>query len=223
MAEGGRIVNAADLENGFLDLHGREVHAFSLEMANVGFNRMADLLVSMLRSEAWRTFKDGVASYAFLPGEFDYFLSQQGIRREDVMKLPDVALKAQLETAMDERRTGEEDYRRSVLRVREENPQRPGRPIEPFGYTQAEAKALAGKGGAPPAGTLHREALGTTVRRFTITGGTTTKRPGRSLPMVERLRRSAIRLDDKDLSNLIEALTQERQRRGREADSAPST
>jgi hypothetical protein len=46
-------VNAADLENGFLDLHGREVDAFSMEIANIGFNRMADLLVSMLGSEAW--------------------------------------------------------------------------------------------------------------------------------------------------------------------------
>jgi hypothetical protein len=215
MVERGGTVSAADLENGFLDLHGREVHAFSMEMANIGFSRMADLLVSMLRSEAWRSFKDGVGPYAFLPGEFDYFLTQQGIRREDVMKLPDIAVKAQLETAMDERRTGEGDYRRSVLRVRAENPQRPGRPIEPFGYTQAEAKALAEKGDGPPAGTNHREALGTAVRRFTITGGTTTKPPNRSLPLVERLRRSAIRLGDEDLDDLIEALTQERQRRER--------
>lgn len=76
----GGIVNAADLENGFLDLHGREVHAFSMEIANIGFNRMADLLLSMPGSEAWCSFNDGVGSYVFLPGEFDYFLSQQGIR-----------------------------------------------------------------------------------------------------------------------------------------------
>ena len=33
---------ATRAENGFLDLHGREVHAFSMEMANVGFQRMAE-------------------------------------------------------------------------------------------------------------------------------------------------------------------------------------
>jgi hypothetical protein len=59
-------VNAADLENEFLDLHGREVHALSMEIANIGFNRMADPLVSMLGSEACRSFQDGVGSYAFL-------------------------------------------------------------------------------------------------------------------------------------------------------------
>jgi hypothetical protein len=207
-------VSAEDLETGFLDLHGREVHAFSTEMANVGFNRMADLLLSMLRSEAWRSFKDGLGAYAFLPGEFDYFLTQRGIRREDVMKLPDVALKAQLEAAMDERRTGEQGYRRSVLRARAENPQRPGQPIEPFGYTTAEAKVLADQS-AVLHGTKHQEPLGPTVRRFTNTGGQTSQRPARTLPLVERLRRSALRLDDADLDLLIDALEQERGRRSR--------
>lgn len=205
-------MSTPDLENGFLDLHGREVHAFSTEMANVGFNRMADLLVSMLRSEAWRSFKDGLGAYAFLPGEFDYFLTQRGIRREDVMKLPDVALKAQLEAAMDERRTGEEGYRRPVLRARAENPQRPGQPIEPFGYTQAQAKALTEQS-AVLRGTKHQEPLGSAVRRFTNTGGQTSRPPARTLPLVERLRRSALRLDDADLNLLIDALEQERNRR----------
>ncbi len=207
-------MSAGDLENGFLDLHGREVHAFSTEMANVGFNRMADLLLSMLRSGAWRSFKDGLGAYAFMPGEFDYFLSQRGIRREDVMKLPDVGAKAQLEAAMDERRTGEEDYRRPVLRARADNPQRPGQPIEPFGYTQAEAKALADDS-AVLHGTKHQEPLGSSVRRFTNTGGQTTRPPARTLPLVERLRRSAVRLDDADLDLLIDALEQERRRRSR--------
>jgi hypothetical protein len=207
-------VSAGDLESGFLDLHGREVHAFSTEMANVGFNRMADLLLSMLRSEAWRSFKDGLGAYAFLPGEFDYFLSQRGIRREDVMKLPDVALKAQIEAAMDERRTGEEGYRRSVIRARAENPQRPGQPIEPFGYTTAEAKALADDS-AVLHGTKHQEPLGSSVRRFTNTGGQTTRPPARTLPLAERLRRSAVRLDDADLDLLMDALEQERRRRSR--------
>src|ERR1700685_3120479 len=123
-------------------------------MANIGYHRMADLIQSMLRSESWRSFTDGLGSYAFLPGEFDYFLTQQGIRREDVMKLPDIAIKAMIEEAMDERRTGEDGYRRNVLQARAENPQRPGRPIEPFGCTQAEARSLESGGGT--GGLSHR-------------------------------------------------------------------
>jgi hypothetical protein len=199
----------------FHDLHGREVHAFSMEMANVGFHRMAELLLSMLRSEAWRSFRDGLGPYAFLPGEFDYFLSQRGIRRGDVMKLPDVDVKAEIETAMDERRTGEAGYRRPLLRARTENPEVPGRPIEAFGYTQSEAKALFNDSGVQYAGTLHREALGNSVRRFTNTGGKTTRPAATTLPLVERLRRSAMRLDDSDLDLLIDALKQERRRRSR--------
>jgi hypothetical protein len=198
----------------FHDLHGREVHAFSMEMANVGFHRMAELLLSMLRSEAWRSFGDGLGSYNFLPGEFDYFLSQRGIRRGDVMKLPDVEVKAELEAAMDERRTGEDGYRRPALRVRAENPEVPGRPIEPFGYTQAEAKALADDS-AVLHGTRHQEPLGVSVRWFTNSGGQTTRPPARTLPMVERLRRSAMRLDNADLDLLMDALEQERRRRSR--------
>lgn len=166
----------SELENKFLDLHGREVHAFSVEMANVGFHRMADLLVSMLDSGAWRSFKDGLGTYAFLPGEFDYFLTQQGIGRDDVMKIPDVTVKARVEAAMDERRTGEEDYRRPVLQARAENPQRPGRPIEPFGITRNEAKALVNgvESATPPD---HRPALGRAVRRWGLTDGRTKKAP----------------------------------------------
>ena len=40
-----------------------------------------------------------------------YFLSERGIRRDDVMKIPDVDIKAEIEAAMDERRTGEDGYR----------------------------------------------------------------------------------------------------------------
>ena len=207
-------MSTADLEGGFLDIHGREVHSFSMGMANVGFDRMADLLLSMLRSEAWRSFKDGLGSYSFLPGEFDYFLSQRGIRREDVMKLPDVKVKAQVEAAMDERRTGEDGYRRPVLRARDENPQRPGQPIEPFGYTQAEAKALV-KAGADKIGVNQREPLGKNIRRYTNTGGETTRQPSHALPIAERVRRSAVRLGDDDLADLIGALKQEQQRRKR--------
>lgn len=207
----------SELERDFLDLHGRQVSAFSMEMANVGFSRMADLLLSMLKSEAWRSFKDGLGSYAFLDGEFDYFLSQRGIRREDVMRLPDVRVKAELETHMDERRTGEGDYRRPVLEARNANPQRPGQPIEPFGYTQAEAKALVNCTGVSYAGTLHREALGNSVRRYSNSGGKITKPPATSLPLAERLRRQAVRLNDNDLADLVDALKQEQRRRRRSA------
>ena len=202
-------------ENGFLDLHGREVSAFSMEMANVGFQRMAELLLSMLRSEAWRSFKDGLGPYAFLPGEFDYFLSQRGIRREDVMKIPDVDVKAGIEAAMNERRTGEDGYRRPVLQARKENPQRPGQPIEPFGITKAEAKALAD--GRATAGRPDRPALGIRVRRWSNTGGETTKLPSEAMPVppAERLRRAALRLSDDDLADLIDSLKQEQRRRRR--------
>lgn len=207
-------MSSGELENGFLDLHGREVHAFGMEMANVGFHRMADLLLSMLKSEAWRSFKDGLGSYSFLPGEFDYFLSQRGIRRDDVMKLPDVKVKAELETAMDERHTGEDGYRRPVLQARNENPQVPGRPIEPFGFTEAEAKSLL-NGTRRQSAVQHREPLGPSVRRFRNTGGETTRDPSKTLPLGERLRRQAVRLGDEDLVDLIDALKQEQRRRRR--------
>ena len=195
----------------FHDLHGREVHAFSLEMANVGYQRMADLLMSMLRSEAWRSFHDGLGSYDFLPGEFDYFLSQRGIRRADVMKLPDLEVKAELEKAMDERRTGDEGYRRPALRAKAENPAVPGRPIEPYGYTEKEAKSLVEGTRTDRAG--HREPLGHAVRRFRNTGGKTSAEPANPLPLVERLRRSAVRLNDADLDLLVDSLKQEQRRR----------
>lgn len=212
MTDGGRVT---DVENGFLDLHGRQVHAFSSEMANVGFQRMADLLTSMLKSEAWRSFKDGLGSYDFLAGEFDYFLTQRGIRREDVMKIPDVNVKAQVEAAMDERRTGEDGYRRPITQAKAENPQVPGRPIEPFGITQSEAKHLVK--GTATAGRGDRPALGIRVRRWSNTGGETTKLPSevRPPPPMERVRRTALRLDDDDLADLIDSLKQEQRRRRR--------
>lgn len=169
---------------------------------------------SVEQMEAWRSFKDGLGSYNFLPGEFDYFLSQRGIRREDVMKLPDVKIKAELESHMDERRTGENDYRRPVIEARDANPQRPGQPIEPFGYTQSEAKALVSHSGSGGTTIQHREALGSRVRRFGNTGSTTNAK-SELLPVAERVRRSAMRLSDDDLADLLAALKQEQQRRKR--------
>jgi len=214
MANNGSSV--ASFQHDFLDLHGQQVHAFSLEIANVGFSRMAELLLSMLRSGAWRSYKDGQGQYNFLPGEFDYFLSQRGVQRGEVMDLPDIDAKAELEEAMDERCTGKEGIRRPILQVRAENPQVPGRPIEPYGYTPSEAKALfnSGTSGARRG----RMVLGTRVRRYTNTGGATTKTARDELPRVERLRRSAFHLDDGDLADLIDALKQEQRRRKRHND-----
>ena len=169
----------------------------------MGFQRMADLLVSMLKSESWRSFKDGLGSYSFLPGEFDYFLTQRGIRRKDVSELPDMDAKARLDEAMDERLTGKADYRRSIAQVRAENPSVPGRPIEPFGFTESESKALVDGTRDGVAGVQHREALGARVRRLRNTGGETARNPAERLPQSERLRRSAVRLGDSDLAALI--------------------
>lgn len=168
----------------------------------------------MLQSGAWHNFKDGVGTYVFLPGEFDYFLSQWGVSREDVMNgVRDLDVKALLEQHMDERRTGEEGYRRRITEVRAVVPQRPGRPIEPFGYSKGEAKALVD--GPADAVRNDRPALGRAVRRWTLTAGETTRRPVESLPRVEKLRRAAIRLDDDDLTDLIDSLKQEQRRRRR--------
>lgn len=203
---------AADTQHDFLDRNGREVHTFASQMANLGLAHLTDLLVAMLKSGSWRRFKDGLGTYEFLPGEFDYFLTQQGIRREDVMNgVRDLETKALLEAAMDERRTGEEGYRRRITTIRAANPQRPGRPIWPFGWTEKEAKELARDTRDRVAG--HREPLGRAVRTFVSSGGATTRRPNEQLPPVERLRRRALRLNDHDLATLLEALKQEQRRR----------
>jgi hypothetical protein len=198
----------------FVDQNGRQVHAFALQMTNLGYARMKDELLRMLKSEAWHDFRDGLGRYQFLAGEFDYFLTQQGVRRDDVMKgIQDLDAKAELERHMDERKTGKENYRRPIVQARAENPQRPGRPIEPFGVTKAEAKALVGDRARDAR--LDRSALGERVRRFSRTGDV--KAPRDSLPLVERLRRSAMRLDDDDLADLIDSLKQEQRRRRRRA------
>ena len=198
--------------NEFTDLNAKKVYAFASQMANLGFERMTEELLSMLDSGAWHEFKDGLGTYHFLPGEFDYFLTQQGVNREHVMKgVQDLDAKARLEQHMDERRTDEADYRRRIIEAREGNPQRPGRPIEPFGLTKSEAKALTNDG----VGTSRsdRPALGTRVRRYANTGGQTTKTPRDELPRVLRLSRSARQLSDEDLESLIQALKQEQQNR----------
>jgi hypothetical protein len=202
-------------EPDFLDTHGRAVHRFALDMANLGTTRLADALTAMLESGSWREFKDGLGAYRFLPGEFDYFLSQQGVDRDQVMLgVRDVALKANLEAAMDERRTGTDEYRRRLEEVRKANPKRPGRPIVPYGYSEREAKVLVEEGRLPQTG--HRPPLGPAARRFIVTGGKTSVAAAKQAPLVERLGRSAKRLSDEELEQLIATLRGElRQRRQR--------
>jgi hypothetical protein len=200
-------------QNEFLDLNGREVHAFASQMANLGFNHLAQLMVDMFKSAAWRRFKDGLGTYEFLPGEFDYFLTQQGVSREDVINgVRDLDTKALLEKGMDERRTGQDDYRRRLVDVREANPQRPGRPIVPFGYTKSEAKFLLD--GAENGAVRQREPLGTAVRRYTNSGGQTSRQTAVAVSPLERVHRAALRLSDQDLAKLLEYLHEEQRRRG---------
>lgn len=199
----------------FTDLNGRQVRQFASQMGNLGFARMTETLLSMLDSGAWREFVDGLGTYRFLPGEFDYFLTQQGVNREHVMKgVQDLDVKARLEGAMDERRTGEEGYRRRLTSAREQNPQRPGRPIEPFGYTEFEAKSLVNGSAAPRRG--YRPPLGKALRRYTNTEGRTTLEPARqTVPKWQQLRNQAERLSDDDLDALVGHLKDEQRRRRR--------
>lgn len=199
----------------FLDLNGKQVHAFAQRMANIGYAELADQLRSMLASGVWQRFTTGLGEHIFLPGEFDYFLTQQGVKREDVMSgVRDLDFKAEIESAMDERRTGEEGYRRRIAEVRQQVPAHPGRPIEPFGVTEMESKGL--HTGARIGDTAHRTALGPRVRRFTNTGGRTSKAPSEEpAPRWMSLRNSAERLSAEDLDMLVDALKAEQRRRRR--------
>jgi hypothetical protein len=144
------------------ELNGKRVQAFEVQMANLGFARLAEELLTMLEDGAWQEFSDGIGTYRFLPGEFDYFLTQRGVERDFVMRgVQDLDIKARLEQHMDERRTAEDGYRRPLDAVRSANPERPGRPIKPFGVTEAQAKA---------AGLRQRPALGRAVRRVATSG-----------------------------------------------------
>jgi hypothetical protein len=200
-------------EEDFLDPHGRRVHQFSLQMTNLGLAKMADLLIAMLDAGDWREFRDGLGTYRFMPGEFDYFLTQQGIDRDQILHgIRDIEVKAKLADAMDERRTGEEGYRRRLADVRREVPSRPGRPIEPFGYTKREAKVLAGKSLAERLSLRERPALGTRVRQVTRSGQSAHFESER-LPKWERLARSTVRLPDQELAKVVQALHDELDRR----------
>jgi hypothetical protein len=195
----------------FTDTNARQVHSFALQMGNLGLSRVADLLLAMQKSNAWREFKDGTGLYRFLPGEFDYFLTQQGVTRDVVINsVRDVKIKAELEEAMDERRTGDRNYRRRLAEVRAQLPNRPGHPIEPFGYTKSELHYLESEGEhpAPP-----RLPLGRAPRQYRMTAGVTTKRPGEQLDARERIRRAVFRLPDEELQSLADSISQELARR----------
>jgi hypothetical protein len=180
-------------------------------MSNLGLSRVADLLFSMFESGVWKEFKDGSGVYRFLPGEFDYFLTQQGVTRDHVMHgVRDVKIKAQLEEAMDERRTGELAYRRRLPEVRADVPDRPGHPIEPFGYTKSESKYLQAAGGHVPP---QREPLGRAPRQYRQSGGATTRRPNEELGRLERLKRAVLRLPDDDFAAIADAIGLEQARR----------
>lgn len=190
---------------GVADENGELVQRFSMTMHNLGLARAAEELVGMLKSERWREWSQGGMSFKFLPGEFDYFLTQQDIQREDVMAIPDVEAKAQLEAAMDERRTGEDGYRRPIKVARKELPKLPGRPARPYGYSRSEAEAIAKELSGKPG---HRPALGSTVRRYRNTGGAEVT-PRDKRPRWERLAASARRLPDEELAQVKQLIDEE--------------
>jgi hypothetical protein len=201
-------------ERRLTDRNGQLVHAFSLEAANLGLNRLAELIIAMLDSDAWRDWRDGLGEVHLLPGEFDYFLSMTGVTRDAVMHgVRDINTKARLEQAMDERRAGEEGYRRRYDELIAELGRRKA---EPFGYTQKEAKFLVTDSGSDGAST-HREALGSRVRRYSSNDGKTTKAPSDQRARWERLAASVCRLPDDELAQVTDIIRAELAKRKAQA------
>lgn len=197
------------------DENGELVHRFALTMNNLGLAKAGHELETMLASDRWQHFMSGHIEYRFLPGEFDYFLTAHGVTREQVMDLRDVELKAKLEEAMDDRRTGEDGYRRRITDIRAQVPVTPY-PVEPFGYTQKEAKALV-VDGAVLHSTKGRAALGDSVRRYRATNGQTTRAPSRTKPRWEQVARTVANLDDEDFMLAYEAIKIEAAKRRKDA------
>lgn len=192
------------------DENAQLVEAFSVEMANLGFERMTEHLLAMLDSGAWLKWKDGLGEVDLLPGEFDYFLSMCGVTRETVMHgIRDVEVKARLQQAMDERRSGDSEYRRSYNDVTAAVGKRRG--TQPFGYSGSEAKALAEAGVIEKP--TRREALGATVRRFVATGST--KPQSKERTRLERVQASVSRLSDEEFAEFDDWLEQHREERRR--------
>lgn len=194
---------------GIADDNGEIVQQFAMTMHNLGLARAAEVLVEMLKSNRWREWSQGGMTFRFLPGEFDYFLSQQDIHRADVMAIPDIEIKAALEGAMDERRTGEDGYRRPIEVARSQLPTLPGRPALPFGYSRKEAAALGEEAAHLPD---HRPALGDRVRRYRNSNGTVSgSRDDR--PRWERLAASIRRLPEEEFELIRRFITEETDRR----------
>lgn len=193
---------------GVADQNGEIVQQFAMTMHNLGMARAGEVLLEMLASERWREWSQGGMVFRFLPGEFDYFLTQQDIQRSVVMAIPDIEVKAKLEKAMDERRTGDAGYRRPISLARNEIPEIPGRPLMPYGYTRREASSLPeGEGRAD-----HRPALGERVRSYANANGEVQqKRDERA--RWEKLGASARRLPDDDLLKLKALIDMECSRR----------
>ena len=201
--------------NEFCDTNGNAVHAFAGTVENLGFRRLTDALLAMLESKAWMDFKDGLGRYQFLEGEYDYFLTQWGVTREDVIHgVRDIDAKAKLDAAMDERRTGEHGYRRCLDAARNEIPNRPGSEIVPFGWTKEERKRMGTFSKSP-----QQPALGAQVRKWVATNGQTSRAPSELISRSERLTRTVTRniqkFTDDELKTLMMAILDERVRRYR--------
>lgn len=188
---------------GIADENGETVEQFAMTMRNLGLARAGEVLVEMLKSDRWRDWSQGGRRFQFLPGEFDYFLTQQDIQRPLVLAIPDLDAKSQLEKAMDERRTGEEGYRRPISVARKELPELPGRPAMPFGFTRREADELFDTDNP-----RHRPALGDAVRRYSNSGGLVQKKQD-TRSRFERLAASTKRLSDEELNKLKEIIADE--------------
>lgn len=192
--------------------HGREndevVQKFSMTMHNLGLSRAAEELLDMLKSQGWQRWSQGGMTFEFLPGEFDYyFLSQQDIQRSEVMAIPDIDAKAKLEEAMDERRTGEPDYRRQIADARAALPE-----LLPYGHTRKEAEVILEGDGKP----TQRPPLGSTLRHYRNSGGKEARRPDKRARW-KCLAASARRLPDDELVELQKLIDEERERRRTEA------
>lgn len=178
-----------------MDRNGRLVHAFSVEMSNLGFERMADHILAMLKDGAWKEWKDGLGQVQLLAGEFDYFLSMCNVTRDTVMHgLRDVELKAKLQKAMDERRSGDQEYRRRFDEIRSVLGNQ--RHAVPFGYTESEGKVIAeltGDTSIPK----RRDSLGEAVRRYSISG--TTKKPAFPANPLDQAKKAVLKLSPSEL------------------------
>lgn len=201
-------------ESPLLDSNGEVVHQFQLEMGNLGFARMEDRLRAMLESDAWREWRDGLGQARFLEGEFDYFLTAVGVDRDLIVKgVANLDVKARLDEHMDETKTGGET-RRTLDQVLTDMP---NRPIEPFGWTKAEAKTLQKLGRINAA--TDRKPLGSRVRQYRHTG--VSKFARETVPRIERLIGQMVKLTDDELVRLAAEVDSERARRAERLGRTP--